>query len=26
MKELDLLKKDWKAREDSYPKLDKEAL
>jgi hypothetical protein len=26
MKELDLLKKDWKAREDSYPRLDKEAL
>jgi len=26
MKELKLLKKDWKAREGSYPKLDKEAL
>jgi len=26
MKELDLLKKDWKAREGNYPKLDKDAL
>lgn len=26
MKELDLLKKDWKAQESSYPKLDKKAL